>query len=239
MRLKQMDKTEKTTIVRMKQKAVYMLDDVRPTEFEKGELYEVPSYVAEGMYQRGMATRQLDQTATAPSADGPKIAPIETRYRGYRFRSRLEARWAVFLDDLAIRWTYEPEGFDLGHAWYLPDFWIRLADKLQRPYPRGLPPECGFWLEIKPTLPDAAALEKCAALCALTGHCVNLAAGNIGLDEFAVWKWHPRNSTPLRSGQNCRDLDLYLLFQACPEEAQWSDLESAYETARSERFDGR
>ena len=50
---------------------------------------------------------------------------IETKYKGYRFRSRLEARWAVFFDALGLQWEYEPEGFDLGEAgWYLPDFRI-------------------------------------------------------------------------------------------------------------------
>jgi hypothetical protein len=38
---------------------------------------------------------------------------IETAYNGYRFRSRLEARWAVFFDALGIRYQYEKEGFDL------------------------------------------------------------------------------------------------------------------------------
>jgi hypothetical protein len=48
---------------------------------------------------------------------------IETVYNGYRFRSRLEARWAVFFDHLGIKYEYEKEGFDLGKAgWYLPDF---------------------------------------------------------------------------------------------------------------------
>lgn len=48
---------------------------------------------------------------------------IETKYRGYRFRSRTEAKWAVFFTTLKFRWEYEPEGFQLssGH-WYLPDF---------------------------------------------------------------------------------------------------------------------
>jgi hypothetical protein len=66
------------------------------------------------------------------------IKAIETRYKGYRFRSRLEARWAVFLDALGIRWEYEPEGFDLGDAgWYLPDFY--------------LPTFCGgMYCEVKP-----------------------------------------------------------------------------------------
>ncbi|WP_250029758.1 hypothetical protein [Paractinoplanes maris] len=51
--------------------------------------------------------------------------PIETHYAGCRFRSRLEARWAVFLDHLDIRWEYEPQGYTLpSGANYLPDFWL-------------------------------------------------------------------------------------------------------------------
>lgn len=57
------------------------------------------------------------------------IKPIETVYNGYRFRSRLEARWAVFFDALGIKYEYEPEGFDLGEAgWYLPDFLVKSID---------------------------------------------------------------------------------------------------------------
>ncbi len=63
------------------------------------------------------------------------IKPIETIYRGYRFRSRLEARWAVFFDTLGIPFEYEPEGFELpGGLRYLPDFRL---------------PEQGGWVEIK------------------------------------------------------------------------------------------
>jgi hypothetical protein len=61
------------------------------------------------------------------------IRPIETCYKGYRFRSRLEARWAVFLDALGVPWQYEPLGFDLGGVRYLPDFWL---------------PKIRTWLEI-------------------------------------------------------------------------------------------
>lgn len=51
------------------------------------------------------------------------IKAIETRYKGYRFRSRLEARWAVFFDSLKLEWEYEPEGYYLGNGeLYLPDF---------------------------------------------------------------------------------------------------------------------
>ena len=51
------------------------------------------------------------------------IKPIQTEYKGYKFRSRLEARWAVFFDACGVDWEYEPEGYDLGEGvYYLPDF---------------------------------------------------------------------------------------------------------------------
>jgi hypothetical protein len=50
------------------------------------------------------------------------LKPIETTYRGYRFRSRLEARWAVFLEHACAIWQYEFEGFALPSGFYLPDF---------------------------------------------------------------------------------------------------------------------
>lgn len=54
------------------------------------------------------------------------LVPIETTWRGYKFRSRLEARWAVFFDSLGLKWEYEPEGFELGDGLrYLPDFRVR------------------------------------------------------------------------------------------------------------------
>lgn len=52
------------------------------------------------------------------------IKAIETRYKGYRFRSRLEARWAVFFDALGIEWEYECEGVATDGVKYLPDFMI-------------------------------------------------------------------------------------------------------------------
>ena len=54
---------------------------------------------------------------------------IETIYKGCKFRSRLEARWAVFFDNCNADWEYEPEGYDLGNGIYnLPDFLIRNVD---------------------------------------------------------------------------------------------------------------
>ena len=55
-----------------------------------------------------------------------EIKPIETEYNGYRFRSRLEARWAVLFDALGVKYEYEPEGFELPSGKkYLPDFRVR------------------------------------------------------------------------------------------------------------------
>lgn len=59
-------------------------------------------------------------------AEAKTINAIETHYAGCRFRSRLEARWAVFFDTLGIEWQYEPQGYLVGpqHTSYLPDFWL-------------------------------------------------------------------------------------------------------------------
>ena len=54
---------------------------------------------------------------------------IETIYNGYRFRSRLEARWAIFFDELKIKYQYELEGYELPNGMrYLPDFYIESMD---------------------------------------------------------------------------------------------------------------
>ena len=51
------------------------------------------------------------------------IKAIQTHYKGYKFRSRTEARWAVFFEKLGYTWEYEPEGYVLGDGtYYLPDF---------------------------------------------------------------------------------------------------------------------
>ena len=57
------------------------------------------------------------------------IKAIETNYNGYRFRSRAEARWAIFLEKAGIKFMYEPEGFlfDDGTQ-YLPDFYLPEQD---------------------------------------------------------------------------------------------------------------
>lgn len=86
-----------------------------------------------------------------------KINPIETGYKGYRFRSRLEARWAVFFDAMGIAWEYEPEGYALPSRHYLPDF-LLTTDRLK------------MFIEVKPTTEHAlAGVELCNQLIVATG----------------------------------------------------------------------
>lgn len=96
------------------------------------------------------------------------IKAIETRYKGYRFRSRLEARYAIFFDQMGMDWEYEPEGFDLPvYGKYLPDFFIK--------YPAGSEhrekwPDSGYWVEIKGSTPTEVEAKKLLELENETGH---------------------------------------------------------------------
>lgn len=47
-----------------------------------------------------------------------------TFYNGYEFRSRTEARWAVYFDARNIKYEYEPEDYLTEYGRYLPDFWL-------------------------------------------------------------------------------------------------------------------
>lgn len=87
------------------------------------------------------------------------IAPLETRYAGYRFRSRIEARWAVFFTRLGIDWHYEPQGFKVGPAQlpYLPDFYL---------------PTQALYVEVKPAFADQVDPEGVARWEAFAGEVV-------------------------------------------------------------------
>ena len=53
------------------------------------------------------------------------FGPIETYYRGIKFRSKNEAKWACFFDNAKIKYEYEPRLF-IGWtgAYYKPDFYL-------------------------------------------------------------------------------------------------------------------
>jgi hypothetical protein len=113
-------------------------------------------------------------TGAAPGG----IKAIETRYAGCRFRSRLEARWAVFFDAMGWSWEYEPEGYDLGElGWYLPDFRVKFDSA-------GL-----SWVEIKGVPPTAH--EK--ALVTELSWCTRMPA-MILFGDIACRAWMPNGA---------------------------------------------
>lgn len=95
------------------------------------------------------------------------LQPIETHHNGYVFRSRLEARWAVFWDALGVTYDYEPEGVLLEDGTkYLPDFWL---------------PDIKLWVEIKPVYPDQSERRKAQGLAVGSGQNVLVLYGRPGI----------------------------------------------------------
>ena len=94
---------------------------------------------------------------------------IETEYKGLRFRSRLEARHAVMLDALGIKYEYEREGYQLGNLSYLPDLWL---------------PELDIFIEVKGEIPDddSEDVEKARQLTMATQKRVYVFSGQIPED---------------------------------------------------------
>lgn len=68
----------------------------------------------------------------AYSSVSSDIKAIETEYDGHRFRSRLEARWAVFFNAVGLTYEYEIEGFEMDGTRYLPDFYIPSLNRWSR-----------------------------------------------------------------------------------------------------------
>jgi|WetSurSiteA1Bulk_404760.scaffolds.fasta_scaffold63904_1 hypothetical protein len=97
------------------------------------------------------------------------LKPIQTYYKGYHFRSRLEARWAVLLDTLGVKWEYEKQGYDLGDGlYYLPDFWL---------------PEKEIWIEVKGEYLEEDYI-KVKRLTAQSRKEVHMVIGEIGKHEI-------------------------------------------------------
>ena len=132
----------------------------------------------------------------------PDIKAIETRYAGCHFRSRLEARWAVFFDTLGIRWEYELEGLEL--SWrlqlddtklnYLPDFWL---------------PDLRLWVEVKGSWTDA----ECDRFLNAAAHLSTNGGGGCAHRDYCN---NPECDCGLRrTPQHCADV---LLLPSIPDE---------------------
>ena len=100
-----------------------------------------------------------------------EIKCIPTKYNGYTFRSRLEARWAVVFDRHGINWFYEYEGFQLDSGYYLPDFYFPALDG---------------YVEIKPKFPKPIESQLCKELAEVREAEVMLIYGEIDPSAKAI-----------------------------------------------------
>lgn len=119
---------------------------------------------------------------------------IQTEWNGRLFRSRLEARWAVYFESLGRPWVYEPEGYDLPSGRYLPDFWL--------PTNESEHPVAGYFCEIKPEEPSEREKALAMELFMATSHRVLIVCGQPVEGKCWVWKihgpiaWDDGRSTP-------------------------------------------
>lgn len=128
--------------------------------------------------KRFTKTRTMAKDYKAEYAANKPIQAIQTRYKGHYFRSRIEARWAVFYDSLSIEWMYEPEGYVVRGVPYLPDFYI---------------PHLDCFIEIKGAEPTDEEKDKARWLCEVTKKSVYIFFGAMDSShgdsaiEYMIW----------------------------------------------------
>lgn len=167
-----------------------------------------------------------------------EIKPIETLYKGYRFRSRLEARWAVFFDALKLKWYYEMEGYVLPSGeYYLPDFYFPENGFHPEGWHR---PNC--YVEIKPPMVEGDKPEehfkKSYEFFRATGDEFNEGANILLLDGPPQYE--------ISMGINLADCKIKRYFyldcegiwkQTLGDYFGWDKLDEAIELSRSARFE--
>jgi hypothetical protein len=108
---------------------------------------------------------------------GTRVAK-HTWYNNCWYRSKLEARWAIFFDELQLTTLYEPRTFGFRGRQYTPDFWI--AD--WKCYVEIKPINSRSW-DIQPLRRLARLRSKCAVL---------LIMGQPSLEDYEVrfFRWN-------------------------------------------------
>jgi len=138
---------------------------------------------------------------------------IETVYKDFRFRSRLEARWAVFFDYMLIDWKYEVEGFTFGDgSCYLPDFYI---------------PALQVFVEIKSHLPTYDETDRAYKLWK-SGRPIIVLPGAPWESQTRIWAGFVEGPTEMR-------LRLFANLISGLESVRWRDLAAI--AAKQARFE--
>lgn len=157
-----------------------------------------------------------------------RIPAIQTTYKGYRFRSRLEARFGIFFDALGLKWEYELEGFDLGDPFgrYLPDFYL---------------PSWNMWVEIKPTITEfywELTLAECKmqSLCTASrkNGAVLFGTPDVHLTHVSLFV---EDSPAVSQLRHCRSSHLGIFQSPYFPLADGLDFWSACDAAKSARFE--
>lgn len=151
-------------------------------------------------------------------------AAIQTHYAGCHFRSRIEARWAIFFDHLGICWEYEPQGYNLPSGPYLPDFRLHFGEGN------------AVWWEVKGERPTEAEMQALFDLSIETRQVAYIAWGSIPRD----YTDEPRISDP--SGNLVRWCVTKRSIGWVPATLDLAGIDSpkllaAYTAARSARFE--
>ena len=120
---------------------------------------------ARARFRRAAPADPPAEPVAVPPWPTSRDAALSTRFRGMVFRSRLEARFAVFLEALGVTYWYErmafcvaarggddPPAGGAGPATYRPDFWL---------------PAMRTVLELKPAYPHAEEEARCAQVARL------------------------------------------------------------------------
>lgn len=108
---------------------------------------------------------------------------LPSAYRGIRFRSRTEARWAIYFEALGVPWEYEVEGFALPSGNYVPDFLLPPRDKAP-----------ARWVEIKNGPVTEIDQRLARELAELTGLAVVTFVGPPITSRDAGMEWCPGGS---------------------------------------------
>lgn len=153
------------------------------------------------------------------------IKAIETKYAGVLFRSRTEARWAIFFDALGIPWEYEKEGYEIAGVKYLPDFWL---------------PSVDMFAEVKGKPFDRGEVNLCVQLNNQTGFEVLMLVGQpSNMPVRAISQYSRREEYALTNYHDYPKDEHRFYAYPSDDERRWNDTEKACEIANSAKFEFR